>query len=202
MAWSPATPAPTEHLGQLVGCEEDSLVAGDGSHRRQDIHALGAGDAGHHLHREKGRALVRHRLVGVMFGQRLAHADDRLTVAEELEVSLALLRIGSEGPYLGDQVGLLKDLRPTGNHLRALRTVFIVQETRGVSGTTLNNHFDAGFCQLRYESGDHGDPGFVRKTLFDDPDDHRRPSLLPWPGSDCPRPRSGVEGGWEGRSPP
>ncbi len=141
------------------------------------------------------------RLVGTVFGQWLAHADDSLTVSYQVEVGLSLLWVGSEGPHLGDQVGLLKDFRATRNHLRPFCSVFIVQETRGVSGTPLDNHFDAGFCQLRYESGDHGNASFARKTLFDDSDDHRRPSLLARPAPGGPRPRTGVEGGGEGEEP-
>ncbi len=190
MAWSPATPAPTtktraaarvpaaviimgKQLGQRVGPEQHGLVAGDGGHGREDVHALGAGDPRHHLHGEEGRPGCGDRLVGIVFGERFTDTDHHLPRPRPFEIGLPLFGVGAEGADLQDHIRPLPDIGAVGRQGRALFGVGRVVVAGRGARAGLDEHLEFGPGQLLDTHRNEGDARLTREGLFDNSYDHR-----------------------------
>ncbi len=75
-----------EDAGQRVGGEQHRLVAADRGHRRERVHALGAGDARHQFDGEDRRARRGQLLDGLDGSQGPHEPDQRLTGPEQGEI--------------------------------------------------------------------------------------------------------------------
>ena len=71
-----------EHFRQRDGGQQHGRVPGNRRHGGKRIHALGARDPGHQLHREEGHTGGSQVGTFSRRGQRLAEPDDGLSVAE------------------------------------------------------------------------------------------------------------------------
>ena len=89
-----------EHLRQALGSQQDRLVAGDGGHGGQGIHALRTGDAWDQLHGEQVDPAIGERLGGRGLAQRLGHPDDGLALVQQLQIGGPVLEVGAEGSHL------------------------------------------------------------------------------------------------------
>ena len=123
MACNPATPAPTTNTraaatvpaavlsignirGSVVAATRHRLVPDDRGHRRQRVHALGARDARHELHRGQHGPALGDRSRGRAGRQRLGKPDDELARSHERNVRGAMRRIRAQRADGGDDLRL------------------------------------------------------------------------------------------------
>jgi hypothetical protein len=162
------------HARHGVRGEQHGLVAGHRGHRRQHVHALGAGDAGNQFQGEAGDAL-RGEVVGGLWGaERVSHPDDDLAGPEGLGVLAPADRVGSRRPDLQQAIGLGEDVRPRGAHRGPLRNVLIIGEAGGRARAGLDDHRDTGLLERGDARRDDGDAPLAREGFLQDADCHCR----------------------------
>ena len=174
MACSPATPAPTMKTragaivpaavisignmrGSAFGGQQHRLVAGDGRHRRQHVHALGARDARHQLHREEALTPVGgERPDGIGRAKRIGEADDRLARPEQR-------RVGRHSTHLQHDVRRAEQLRARHHH-GAVRSERLVVNPAAVPAPGSTTTSSPAFTRGRTAAGmtaTRGSPGQV-----------------------------------------
>src|SRR5439155_1287159 len=94
--------------GRGRGSDHDRLVAGDGGHGRERVHALGAGDTRHQL-KGKGHGAGRRDLPnGQRRSQRTEEPDERLITPQEREVVPTVPVVGAVAEDLHDDIACLE----------------------------------------------------------------------------------------------
>ena len=107
---------------QLVGGDQHRLVAADGGHRGERVHALRARDARHQLNRKRGHAGGSNFLQSMNLAQRPQKADQHLAAAEQRKVGFAGAIIRAVTQHLHDYVGGAENLSTAGENFAPLST--------------------------------------------------------------------------------
>ena len=105
--------------GRAVSGQKHRFVAGDRSHRREHIHALGAGNARNQFHGEQSRSSIGQRRQLWTSGQRIRGPDENLPRADPSQIGAASLWVRAERAHLEHHIGARKNLIAVGSYLRA-----------------------------------------------------------------------------------
>src|SRR5579863_573662 len=148
-----------------VRSDEDRFVAGDGAHRREGIHPLGAGNPGNHFHRERRDAPLGQPLDQLRVAEGLKEADE-----EDPLLNLAGLLQGRTVD-LQEDVRLRKNLRGRGDR-GARGFKLLIFDERAFSGTGLYDDLHAAFDDFADGLRDGGDPSLAGEVFFWNSDSH------------------------------
>ena len=161
-----------QHARQRLGGGDDGLVAHDGAHGRERVHALGARDAWHEFHgKEAGPGGGRSaRCAGL--AERVHETDDGLAGAQQFQIGFAGFGILAQAAHLEDHIGGGKDLGAGPGDARAGFGVFGVAVAGGRSGAALDNRLNADFVERSQHGGHQRHAPLAGEALPDDADNH------------------------------
>jgi len=161
-----------EHARDVRGGHEHGLVAGDGGHRRQHVHALRARDARQQLERERRDAPLRHGAERLAAAERILQADHDLPGPHQLEVG-ERRRGRAAPPHLQHDVGGAEQVGPLRDDRGALVGVFLVAEAGFEAGSGLHANVEPRFDERRDEGGNDRDAPFTGEEFSWDGNTHR-----------------------------
>ena len=126
----------------MLGGLDDGAVAGDVRHRAQRVHLLGARDARHAIHRQRGHAAVGQRLeeFGILRGP--DEADQRLPGPQHVEL------VTFRRPHLYYYLALFVDVLRRQGDLAAGILVGVIRKTGRGARAALYDNAVAEFHQL------------------------------------------------------
>ncbi len=184
---------------QGVGGEDHRLVAADGAHRGERVHALGAGGAGHQLDGERGCSGGGNVLNRVDVAQRTQEADQHLAAPQQRQILLAGAVVGAVRQHLQNNVGLGEHLCAINCKRCPLGRVFGI----GIAGFDTSPGFEdyvqSSFFKIGNDCGYKRDPPLPRKDLAGNTDQHEGASTDSAKWRTLHSNRAGRELYWKGK---
>ncbi|MDQ7087573.1 MAG: hypothetical protein Q9Q13_06825 [Acidobacteriota bacterium] len=172
-----------EQPGQGVGRQQHRLVARHHRLGREDVHALGAGDAGEEFEAEERDAAAGEGLDPFGMRQRVGQADDDLTRVHQLQVLVTGRRIRTRRADLEDHLAVGEELRPVFDDGGAFFGVVLVRVAGRHAGAAFHADLDARLEQGRQHSGNESHALFSRAGFLGYSSFHRGSFL--GPGGPC-----------------
>ena len=162
-------------LGKRRGRHQHRPIAGHRGLRREDVHALGPGDAGQQLQGEQRDAARGH--LGCQLGgaQRIARADHHLALAVEFQVGAAGLGAGPGGADLQHDIGG-KGVAARRGDLGPLLDILLVGKVGRLAGSGLDQDLEARLDQGGNRRRDQCHAAFARMSLTGNCNNHGSPN--------------------------
>ena len=140
------------------------------------VHALRARGARHQLDGKDCDALAGDVLDGFDGAERTKKSDEHLVATKQRKIGFAGSVVGAVTQNLGDDVSSAKDVRALRENLRALGEIFGVEITRFGARASLNDHFQARFCQAGNGRRNERYAPLPRETFSGNTDNHEASS--------------------------